>query len=345
MKFGFQLPTGMEGLIVPIPFFRPEDFVTYAILGEQLGYDSLWGNDHYAAQDYVLEAYSKAPNYFEVLTVLTAAAAVTSHIELGTSVLVLPMRDIVTTARQIATLDQLSGGRLLLGVGIGAYREEYRAARPDLFGKNRGKILEEGLELLGMLFGEDPVSYDGEYYCVDHLDLCPKPARIPFPILVGGHQKFGIERAVRYGQGWIPGWRPFEELKVWVQLLRERAAEMGRDPQSLIVAPQFSCFVGRTQEEAESRYRNSGMVKHRISLAYTGRDPALAMENNLIGCPEVLLEKLDQLDSFGVDHLSALTFCVDTVNEFEEQMRLFAAEVMQPYRQSHRGHPVDLVVG
>lgn len=334
MKFGFQLPTGMEGLIVPIPFFQPDDFIAFSLTGERLGYDSIWGNDHYAAQDYVRQNFGAVPNFFEVFTVLSAVASVTHRIQLGTSVLVLPIRDIIPVARQIATLDQLSHGRLLLGVGIGAYREEYHAVRPDLVGKNRGQRLEEALELLDLLFSDGDVTYQGRYYQTNGLDLRPKPFQKPFPILVGGHQKFGIDRAIKYGQGWIPGWRPFEELKEWIELLREKAAAAGRDPQSLIVAPQFSCLVARTQEEAERRYRDSGMVQHRLSLAYTGRDPELAMANNLVGCPEVLLQKIGQLQEIGVDHLSALTFCVNSVSEFSEQLHFFAEEVMQPYRSS-----------
>jgi probable F420-dependent oxidoreductase len=334
MKFGFQLPTGMEGLIVPIPFFQPDDFIAFTMTGERLGYDSVWGNDHYASQDYVRKDYGSTPNFYDVFTVLSAVASVTHRIQLGTSVLVLPIRDIIPVARQISTLDQLSHGRLLLGVGIGAYKEEYQAVRPDLAGKNRGALLEEGLELLNLLFAEDPVTYRGRYYQTNDLDLRPKPFQKPFPILVGGHQKFGIDRAIKYGQGWIPGWRPFDELGEWIGLLREKAAAVGRDPQSLIVAPQFSCLVARTQEEAESRYQDSGMVRHRISLAYTGRDPSLAMENNLVGCPEVLLRKISQLGDYGVDHLSALTFCVNSVSEYSEQLHFFAEEVMLPYRSS-----------
>ncbi|MCJ7707670.1 MAG: LLM class flavin-dependent oxidoreductase, partial [Anaerolineales bacterium] len=302
MRFGIQLPTAKEGLNLPTPFFRPNDFLAIAQTAERLGYDSLWGNDHYAPQDYVRKMYATIPNFFEVLTVLTAIAAVTSRVELGSCVLVLPMRDIVLVAKQVATLDQLSGGRLLLGVGIGAYREEYAAARPDLLGKDRGAMLEEGLELLGRLLAEPAVTHRGKYYHVEALDVYPKPVRQPFPILVGGHQKAPLDRVVKYGRGWIPGWRPFEELKEWIALLREKAAAAGRDPQSIIVAPQFAGLIARTQEEAEERYMKSDMVQHRISLADTGRNPALAMENNLVGSPEVVLGKLEKLREFGVDH-------------------------------------------
>jgi alkanesulfonate monooxygenase SsuD/methylene tetrahydromethanopterin reductase-like flavin-dependent oxidoreductase (luciferase family) len=109
----------------------------------------------------------------------------------------------------------------------------------------------------------------------------------------------------------------------------------------MIVAPQFSCLVARTQEEAAQRYQQSGMVSHRVSLAYTGRDPALALENNLIGSPESILGQLERLHAFGVDHLSALSFCVNSVSEFDEQLHYFAKEVMQPYRRAH-GIPISI---
>lgn len=341
MKFGIALPTGMEGLIHPIPFFSPQDFIFTAQIAERLGYDSIWGNDHYAPQEYVKQRYPDPPSFYEVLTVLSAAAAVTSRIELGTAVLVLPMREPVVVAKQVATLDKLSGGRVLLGVGIGAYREEFKAARPDVFGKNRGAIFEEELELLNLLFAQDSVSYAGHFFQTHELSLNPKPLRNPFPLLVGGHQLQGITRAVTFGQGWIPGWRPFEELKEWIGILRRKTEEAGRDPASMIVAPQLSCLLGKTQEEAEQRYMNSGMVQHRRSLAYTGRDPMLAMENNLVGTPESVLAKVDYLERIGADHLACITFCVESVSAYFEQVHWFQEEVMKPYRLSHA--PVDSV--
>ena len=339
MKFGVQLPTGMEGLALPLPYFGPQDgahdLVAAAITLERLGYDSVWGNDHYATQDYVRKHWNGNPRYFDPLVVLAAAAAVTSRVQLGTSVLVLPMREIAVTAKQIATLDQISGGRLLLGVGIGAYREEFAAARPELVGKDRGAMLEEGLGLLNRLFCEPGVTHQGRYYHVENLDLDPKPLQQPFPILIGGHQQRGLDRVVKYGQGWVPGWRPFDELKEWIAKLREKAVEVGRDPASITVAPQFSALVARTQEEAEARYQKSAMVQHRVSLAYTGRDPKLAQTNNLIGSPEVVLEKLEQLRGYGADHLAAISFCVNSPTEMSEQIHFFAEEIMGPYRREH----------
>lgn len=335
MKFGAGLPTGMEGLINPVPFFAPDHFVEMAITAEELGYDSVWGNDHYAPQHYVASTMSTPPNFYEPLTILSAIASATRRIELGTAVLVLPMRDVVTVAKQAMTLDQISHGRLLLGVGIGAYREEYEAARPDRFGKDRGQILVEGLEMLRRLSMEDSVTYQGRWYAANGLRMYPKPVNPPLRVLVGGHHQRAIDRAIRYGEGWIPGWRPFDELQQWIALLRDRAAQAGREPSSLIVAPQLACLVGRTSESARRRYRDSGMVKHRESLAYTGRDPGLALDNNLVGSPEEILEKVVFLHDSGADHLACLTFCVNSVGEYQEQLQWFAEDVIGPYRRDH----------
>ena len=335
MKFGIGLPTGMEGLINPIPFFAPEDFVRMAQLAEELGFDSVWGNDHYAPQAYVREKYATPPNFYEVLTVLTAVAAVTTRVELGTAVLVLPMRDVVTLAKQVSTLDRLSGGRVLLGVSIGAYREEYEAARPDVVGKNRGTMLEEGLEILRRVMSEDSVTFHGKHYSVHELQMFPKPARTPFPLLVGGHQERALDRAVTFGQGWIPGWRPFDELREWIGVFRAKAAEAGRDPAQMIAAPQLAALADASHETATQRYRESGMVQHRLSLAYTGRDPNLAMDNNLVGSPEAILEKLDVLHDAGADHIACIHLCLNTVQEYEEQLHLFAEEIIRPYRRAH----------
>ena len=343
MKFGVGLPTGMEGLINPIPFFQPHHFLEAARRAEQLGYDSVWGNDHYAPQEYVRDKYAAPPNFYEVLSVLTAVAAVTERVEIGTAVLVLPMRDIVTVARQAATIDQLSRGRLLLGVGIGAYPEEYAAARPDLVGAHRGEMLEEGLQLLQRLFAEQEVTSHGNFYRVEALELAPKGfGGGQVRVLVGGHQRRGIDRAIRYGAGWIPGWRPLDELAAWIAMLRERAAAAGRDPSSLIAAPQLSCLIGRDHLATEARYLASGMVQHRRSLAFDGRDPEKSLHNNLIGGFEEVYERIERLHDMGADHLACTTFCVETVDEWFEQLELFAVEIMRPYRQA-RGIPEPAV--
>jgi probable F420-dependent oxidoreductase len=333
IKFGFQLPTGREGLSLPAPFFRPQDFLAFSITAELLGYDSLWGNDHITPPGYVREHLTNPANLYDVLTILAAAAALTHKIKLGTAALILSMHDLISIARQVSTIDQISGGRVILGVGLGNYKEEMVAAYPERSGKNRRAMLEEGLELLNRLWNEDEVTFEGRYYKVRGLRLDPKPLQKPLPIYIGGHHHNTIDRTVRYGQGWIPGWEPFEELRENIRHLREKAAAAGRNPEEIVAAPHLTVLVARTQEEAESRYLQSGVVRHRLSMGHSKEKILRAVQFNLIGCPENVLEKVASLEEIGVDHLASLSFAVDSVGEFSEQVHSFAEMVMWPYRK------------
>ena len=148
MKISVGLPTGMEGLMYPVPFSTPKDIVDIAVHAERLGYHSVWGNDHMTTQHYVREEFSTPPNYWEPLITYGFIAAATKTLRMGTGMLVLPMRrDIVVTAKQIATLDQFSGGRVEIGIGVGAYREEFEALQPH-FNAHRGNMVDEGLHAL-----------------------------------------------------------------------------------------------------------------------------------------------------------------------------------------------------
>lgn len=332
MRFSVQLPTCTEGLVNPVPFVRPGDFVRLAQVAERVGYDGVWGNDHVTPAPYVREHWPDPPAFYEVLVTLATVGAHTRRLHLGTAVIVVPLRDPVLLARQVATLDQLTGGRLILGLGIGAYREEFLAQSPRLAEARRGDILDEGIEALRLLLTERRASYAGDYVAFEGVELFPKPVQRPFPIYIGGHNPQAVFRAALLGQGWLPGWRPFDEVRERTALLRRFTAELGREPREVEAAVQFTVMLGRSPEEARARYRSTGMVRHRRSLAHTGRDPALAEANNLIGSPASVLEQVHWLARAGVDHLCALQFPHDSVGEMQEQMEWFAREVADAFR-------------
>jgi probable F420-dependent oxidoreductase len=337
MRVSVQLPTCTEGLVNPIPFAAaPEDFVRLAQEAERLDYDGVWGNDHITAAPYVREHWKEPPNFYEVLITLATVGAHTRRVHLGTAIIVVPLRDPVLLAKQVATLDRMTGGRVILGVGIGAYREEFVAQWPRRRDERRGDLLDEGLVALRTLFTEPAASYSGLHTAFEGIEMFPKPVQRPLPIYVGGHNEQAISRAARLGQGWLPGWRPFEEVRERTRLLRRLTAEAGRDPKDVEAAVQFTVMLGHTPEEAIARYRKTGMVQHRRSLAHTGRDPALAEANNLIGSPASLLEKLEFLAESGVDHLCALQFPHDSLNEMLEQMGWFARDVVQVFGGRNR---------
>ena len=336
MRFSVQLPTCTEGLVNPIPFARPEDFVRLAQAAERLGYHAVWGNDHITAAPYVRAKWSEPPNFYEVLITLAVVGAHTRRVRLGTAVLVLPLRDPVLLAKQVATLDRFTDGHVVLAVGLGAYREEFEAHWPRRAGARRGDLLDEGLTALRALFTERTASHAGPHYAFEKLELHPKPVQRPLPIYIGGHNEAAVARAARLGQGWLPGWRPFEEVKQRTALLRRLTAEAGRAPAEVEAAVQFTLVIGRTPEAAAARYRATGMVQHRRSLAHSGRDPALAEANNLIGSPESLAEKVGFLRDAGVDHVCALQLPHDSVDEMLEQMAWFAQDVMPAFMEGDR---------
>jgi probable F420-dependent oxidoreductase len=330
MKFSVCLSTGFEGVMYPIPFAQPADFIRQARRCEALGYHSVWGNDHITTQKYVSELFpGQPPSFYEPLIVLAAIAGATSTLKLGTALTVLPMHDPVYLAKQAITLDQMSNGRFIMAVGLGAYREEFEAWAGKRFDKpHRGQMMDEGLEAMHRLFGQSKASFDGKYYSYTELEMFPKSIVQPFPLYIGGHNEEAIERAAKYGQGWLPGWQPLPIMEARIAALKKRAADLGRSPDEIEIAPQLSCTIDKTMEAAERRYMESGLVAHRQSLAYTGRDLNHQVTANLVGSPEIILEKIDKLRTIGVDHVSALMFPANSVAEFDEQIDWFATEVM-----------------
>ena len=225
LRISAGLPTGMEGLTYPIPFSDPETIIRIAQAAEKFGYDSVWGNDHMTTQNYVRAEFPVPPRFWEPLMVYAFVLSNTTTLKVGTGVLVLPMRrDIVVTAKQIATLDHFGKGRLEIGVGIGAYREEFKALQPDSK-LERGDIVDEGLQALRLLFADRVASFEGKYYRFKDVELYPKTYQKRIPIYVGGNNANNIRRTVTWGDGWLPAGMEVDRLGA----LRERDARDGRE--------------------------------------------------------------------------------------------------------------------
>lgn len=331
MDVGIAIPTCKEGLSSPVGFAAPEQVIQVIRRAEELGYHSVWGNDHITPPKYVRESFAEPPNFYEPLTVLAVAASQTSRVRLATGVAVLPMREPVYLAKTVATLDNFCNGRVILGVGIGSFREEFERLFPRLRGAERGEMADEGLECLRRLFEERRASFKGKYYEFDGIELAPKPRQRPLPIFVGGNNLNVVRRAVRYGQGWLPASIDLDALRRGVEVLRREAEAMGRDPGTIHVAPQLMCAVARTHEQALEKFRRSWMYRHLVELSQSTlrqQDTRRLEEFNLVGSPEVLLEKLHRLRQAGVTMLAATNFVGATVQEWLDDMQLFAEEVM-----------------
>jgi probable F420-dependent oxidoreductase len=334
MRFSVAVPTCVEGLLYPVPFITPERLLQVAQAAEDLGYHSVWGNDHLSTQKYVKEEWADAPNYYEPLIVMAYLAGITKRIKFGTSVIVMPMREPVLLAKQVATLDQFSGGRMLLGVGVGAYREEFTAVRPDMRKANRGELVEEGIQALIRLFTEREVTFESKHTNFVGVESYPKPLQNPLPIYVGGNTFEAAERAGRWGQGWLPAVLPLNQMRERIERIHATAHEAGRDPNEIDIAPQFCVCIAKTREEAEQKFHKSQIYKHLLSLKKsTLKDVDISnmMALNLIGSPDDVAERINQYKQVGVTHFCSLLFGTDSIEDTIEQMQLFSEAIMPQF--------------
>jgi probable F420-dependent oxidoreductase len=212
--------------------------VGLASRAEELGFDSVWVHDHVFNVGHVFERIGARP-YYEPLTFLSYVAARTERIRLGTSVLVLPYHNPIRLAKAAATLDVLSGGRLTLGVGVGAIEQELRAMGTPF--KERGAFTDEAIAVMRALWTQEQPSFEGRYSQFAGMPFSPKPIQKPsIPIVIGGVSRAAIRRAARVGDGWQPlGFAP-AALEPAIASLREEARACGRDPARIPVAISMS---------------------------------------------------------------------------------------------------------
>jgi probable F420-dependent oxidoreductase len=334
VRFGVHIPTCIEGMMYPVPFAAAADILPTALLCERLGFDSVWGNDHMTTQRYVQREFADPPNFFEPLVTFSYCAARTTRLRFATGVIVLPMRSMPVLAKQVATLDQLSGGRVMLGVGTGAYREEYEALFPDARAVRRGTIVEEGMQALRLLFTERRATFRGQTVRFEEVECFPKPVQDPLPIYAGGNHPEVRRRAGQYAQGWMPAVLSPEEIRRGVEDVHRAAAAAGRDPARIDIAPQFAVSIGRTHEEAVRRFRASQLFKHLESLKRsTLREQTGGFEaRNLIGSPAEISERIRVYERAGVTTLSAMLFVAGSVAEMQDAIELFGQDVLPNFR-------------
>ena len=183
------------------PGASPDSIKRWAQLTESLGYHLLMTSDHIGITPDVQDRYP-AP-FYEPVSTLAWLAGITSTIEIGTTVLIVPYRSALEIAKSFANIDQFSGGRVILGVGIGWAQEEFAGLGVDY--KRRGAITNEYLEAIKLLWTQDRASYEGRYVSFKDVDTAPRPFRSPhIPIWVGGPSDAALRRAVRYGDAWHP---------------------------------------------------------------------------------------------------------------------------------------------
>ncbi|MFQ5667857.1 MAG: LLM class F420-dependent oxidoreductase [Candidatus Binatia bacterium] len=216
---------------------------TVAVRAEQLGYHVLWTAEHIIFPRTITTPYPYGGRFpypvtdpvLDIVATLSYVAALTRRIRLGSSVLVLPYRNPIVLGKQLASLDVLSHGRLLLGVAGGWLKEEF-----DMLGvpfRERGRRLDEYIALLRSLWSEERVTFRGRWFELQEAAFFPKPAQQPPPIWIGGGSPAALRRVARAGDGWIAAPRPtLDDLAADIATIRHQAEGAGRDPGAIGVA-------------------------------------------------------------------------------------------------------------
>lgn len=332
MKFGLGVPTGTEGMMYPVPYASPAQAVELAVQAEQLGFDSVWGNDHISTQQYVRQEFADPPRFYDPMSYMSFVAARTTTLKLASAIMVMPFRHPVMAAKQLATLDQLSNGRAICGVGIGAYREEFEAMWPDRV-MHRGRFAVEYIDALDLLFTQRRASFNGEYLRFNDIESFPKPLQKRLPILSGGNAEGVRRRAALQCDGWLPACLSPAEMASGLADIRQIAEAAGRRLDNFEVAPQLSVSLGRTQEDAVERFNRSQLASHMRSLATTtlkDQQDGDVVERNLIGTADHIIEQVQRYADAGVTTMSALLFAVNTVDETLDAMQEFSETVIAP---------------
>ena len=299
MQFGLSLPHFWH-------VASPEAIRRFAQRAEHLGYDGIWVSDHIVIPASAVERFGSL--FYEPLTVLAFAAACTSRIRLGTTVLILPYRNPLVTAKVLSTLDVLSGGRVTAGMAVGWTEDEFKALGVPF--QQRGALSDEYIAAFKALWTQDKPAFHGNYVRFDNIAFEPKPVQKPhIPIWIGGNSKRAIRRAVAHGDCWHPTRPLVGDVKAGMAYLREVCAQRGRDPRSLLIA-----------------------VRQPLKF-YTGAEAA-ARRRPLLGGTQKIIDDLGQYRDAGVQYVvldtfySTLELAHETVESILGTIERFAADVM-----------------
>jgi probable F420-dependent oxidoreductase len=300
IRFGIGIPQ-----VEPGARFDVQGLHRFLIRAEELGFDSGW----------VLEQPIGAAPVLEPLALLAHAAAVTSRLRLGTAVILTPLRIPVELAKSLATVDQLSDGRLMAGLALGGWGDVYPAF--GLSSHHRVRRFEEAVRLIERLWTEDAVTFDGEFWQMVEARVEPKPVQRPRPPLwFGGNVAPAVERAARMADGWIGAGSAATAAFAAAHLgLQDALLAAGRDAGTFEVAKRVYVAVDDDHDRARSRLREW------FGLFY--RNPDLADRVAVWGSAEACVEGLAEVVRAG-----AGTLVLNPVFDQQEQAEALAADVM-----------------
>jgi len=248
-----MVPELKIGVVYPQTEFGndPATIRDYAQTAEGLGYT------HILAYDHVLGANPQRPGgwsgpythetpFQEPFILFSYMAALTQRIHFTTGVIILPQRQVTLVAKQAASLDVLSQGRLRVGIGTGWNWVEYQALNQDFH--NRGRRFEEQIEVMRLLWTQPLVSFEGRWHSIPDAGINPLPIQRPIPLWFGGHAEPALRRAARLGDGWMPNYYTPAEANPALEILHKSLLENQRDPKSFGIEPRLSYGKGNLQD-------------------------------------------------------------------------------------------------
>lgn len=300
LAYGMQLPVQSQSTLYAEPWEAdagPEDLAELARVADQAGFAYVAVCDHVAIPRRLAPAMSTV--WYDPVATLAYLAGVTERVRLLSHVAVVGLRHPLVTAKQYATLDHLSGGRLVLGVGAGHVREEFEALGVDF--DRRGAVLDECVDALRAALGPDEFpSHHGKLYDFEDLGQRPRPAQARVPLWVGGSSPAAVRRAAVRGDGWLPQGDPRDRLPAQIARLRRLREEAGATGPFVVGAITEPLYVGQPSWDVGRR--------------------------TLTGSPEALAESLRAYPAMGVDQIQ-VRFRSRDVGELADQMGAFGAEV------------------
>ena len=299
LAYGIQLPVQSQSTIYAEPWEAaagPEDLAEIARVADRSGFDYIASCDHVAIPRRLAPAMSTV--WYDPVATLAFLAGVTERVRLLSHVAIVGLRHPLLSAKQYATLDRLSGGRLVLGVGAGHVREEFEALGVDF--EHRGAVLDETVDALRAALGpEEFPEHHGKLYDFEGLGQRPRPAQRHVPLWVGGSSPAAVRRAALKGDGWLPQGDPRDRLPDQITRLRRLRAEAGVPDPLTVGAITEPLYLGTPTWEVGRR--------------------------TLTGTADEIAESLRAYRAMGVDQIQVRFRCRDRA-ELTDQMAAFAAE-------------------
>jgi probable F420-dependent oxidoreductase len=344
-KDSSRVPQVTFGIRVPNsgPLASPESILKVAQEAESLGYDSIWVHDHLTWTEEIHRTHissgsdashagNDSPDFYEAITTLAYLAGLVDSVRLGIACLVVPCRNPLLLAKQIASLDAFCAGRLDIGLGIGS-PSTLRSREYEVLGvnkKQRGKIADDYIRAMKAIWTSQPSTYEGEFVTFKNAEICPKPRQKPHPPLwIGGWTEAAMKRAAVFGDGWLPAWLLPEDIGKRFRELKTMAAAHGRDPNAIHLGIEvYGCI-----DEDSSKARERGLGT--LSIGRSTFERLMTVEQltavSLIGSPEDIRSTVKAYVNAGVSHFE-IKFIYPTLARHSQMLQLFAKEILPAFR-------------